>query len=73
MEIISLFDYLGRPAGAELGLKVNKEAKRMGISYRTKHISNPKWSGNVHCYPRTFLDSYFGKTNKGWIETELPF
>lgn len=80
MEILSLFDYLGRPAGAELGLKVNKEAKRMGVSYRTKYVSNPKWKGNVHCYPKSFLDIYFGKTTEppksnysDDLDDELPF
>lgn len=80
MEILSLYDYLGHPAGSELGNKVNKEAKRKGVTYRTKYVSNPKFSGNVHCYPRTFLDLYFGKTTEppksnylDDLDDELPF
>ena len=80
MEILSLYDYLGHPAGKELGGKINKEAKRMGVSYRTKYVSNPKWKGNVHCYPRNFLDTYFGKTTEppksnylDDLDGDLPF
>jgi hypothetical protein len=74
MEILSLFDYLGRPAGSELGNKVNKEAQRTGVSYRTKQITTPKYKGNIHCYPRNFLDLYFkNRQGNGTYNDELPF
>ncbi len=74
MDVLSLFDYLGRPAGSELGNKVNKEAKRRGVSYRTKQITTPKYKGDVHCYPRTFLDLYFeNRQGNGTYNDELPF
>ena len=73
MEYLSLFEYLNHAAGSELGKKVNKASMRMGIKHKIKHVDNPKYKGKIMMYPKSFLDSYFGKTNEGWEETELPF
>ena len=75
MEYQSLFEYLNRPSGKELGKNVNQAAIRAGVKLRTQQVTNPKYTGNVMVYPTGFLDSYFGKTNEGWkaAEGELPF
>jgi hypothetical protein len=59
MEYLSLFDYLKRPAGSELGLKVAHEAQIHGVQTQTREISNPKYIGKVYLYPKDFLDFYF--------------
>jgi len=59
MEKISLFDYLGRKAGPELGLKVATAAGKAGVITETRNISNPAYKGTVKLYPKAFLDLYF--------------
>ena len=56
---LSLYDYLGRAAGHQLGAEVNKAAVEKKIEFKQRHISNPSYSGNVHLYPVEFLDEYF--------------
>jgi len=59
MEMISLFDYLGKPAGKELGANVYKAAAEEKISRTIREISNPKYTGKVMLYPKDWLDKYF--------------
>ena len=59
MEKISLFDYLGRKAGQELGLKVATAEGKAGVITETRDISNPVYKGTVKLYPKAFLDLYF--------------
>lgn len=56
---ISLFDYLGKPAGSELGKRVSEYAISKKAPYSIRPISNPKYQGNVMLYPREFLDEFF--------------
>ena len=56
---VSLFEYLGTPAGKELGYKVWEIATRLGIPVEKRKVSNPKYTGNVNTYPEMFLDIYF--------------
>jgi len=62
IEAQSLFDYLGRPAGPELGQKVHAAAvaKDVFIGKRSieKHIVP---EGHVCTYQVSFLDEYFNK------------
>ena len=58
--MISLYDYLGRPAGAELGKKVASAAAASKIKFQTKFVNNPKYTGEIMMYPKTFLDNFFG-------------
>ena len=58
-EMLSLYDYLRRAAGPELGKQVEKEARRRKIPTSTKEVSNTNYTGKVKMYPRYFLDSYF--------------
>ncbi len=81
MKLISLYEYLGRAAGSDLGRKVNNAAHQQGVPYDTKNISNPKYKGKIMIYPESFLDDYFGKSAdkdkpvRGWedIKDDLPF
>ena len=66
MEMISLYDYLGRAAGSELGKQVATAAAKAGVKGETRHVSNPVYTGPVMLYPRSFLDLYFkGGLNEG--------
>jgi len=59
MEYLSLYDYLGKPAGKELGGQVAQAAYKGGIKPQTREVDNPKYTGIVHLYPKDFLDFYF--------------
>jgi hypothetical protein len=58
-DYLSLFDYLKKPAGDELGKKVAQAAYKSGIKPQEREISNPKFTGKVYLYPKDFLDFYF--------------
>jgi hypothetical protein len=58
-KLISLFDYLGYPAGNELGEQVAAYAKIRKAKCSTRHVSNPKYTGPVMLYTREFLNEYF--------------
>lgn len=80
MGLLSLYDYLGKPAGSELGIKVNEAAKKQGVRYNFKEIDNPKYKGKIMIYPKSFLDDYFGKTTEppksnftDDLDDDLPF
>jgi hypothetical protein len=84
MEYLSLYDYLGKPAGKELGGQVAQAAYQGGIKPQEREISNPKYTGSVHLYPKDFLEFYFRKPTedvlpKGhdWMgnldDDDLPF
>lgn len=65
----SLFEWLGRAAGSELGAKVAAAASAQGIKLQEQQVSNPKYTGKVLTYPVSFLENYFGgntqSTNQG--------
>ena len=56
---MSLYDFLGRPAGMELGREVCNEAIRRKVDIGKREISNKAYTGNVHLYPVEFLKEYF--------------
>jgi len=58
-KMLSLFDYLGYPAGNELGLQVAAYAKLRKVKTSVRYVSNPKYTGNVMMYEKQFLDEYF--------------
>lgn len=66
--MMSLYDYLGKAAGKELGREVNEVAKRRSIPISTRQVSNPKYEGKILLYPKQFLDEYFNNTDE-----DLPF
>ena len=59
MEMISLYDYLGRAAGPELGKQVATAAAKAGVKHEIREVSNIKYTGPIMLYPRSFLDLYF--------------
>ena len=63
--MMSLFDYLGRPAGSELGQRVAAAAARNKVKYDTRHVSTRTYTGDVMLYPKNFLDNFFGGVNEG--------
>lgn len=59
MEFKSLFDFLGKAAGRELGLEVAKAALTEGILVTTKNVSNRQYKGEIKMYPVYWLEAYF--------------
>ena len=72
MEKISLYDYLGHAAGADLGQQVAYAAAKAGVITETRQVSNPVYKGPVMLYPKSFLDLYFkGGLNEGTSGKQL--
>jgi len=59
----SLFDYLGRAAGKQLGLEVAIYARQQKTQIETRQVSNPVYSGNINLYTEDFLLSFFNNPN----------
>lgn len=59
VKYISLFDYLGKPAGKEVGGRVNERAREFGITCLKRFVRNKKYVGKVNLYPEAFLEYYF--------------
>jgi hypothetical protein len=57
--MVSLFDYLGKAAGAELGKHVADFAITKKAKIETREVSNPRYTGKVMLYERTLLDEFF--------------
>ncbi len=57
---LSLYEYLGKPAGSKLGKEVYAAAKAKGIKATAHEVENPNYSGLILKYPKSFLDRYFG-------------
>ena len=60
-KFISLFDFLGKPAGGQLGKEVFEEARRRKEKTQMRPVSNPKYTGKVVTYRPEFLTEYFKK------------
>jgi hypothetical protein len=60
-EMLSLYDYLGRAAGPELGKDVFVAAAAKKVNTITKQVSNPVYKGKIVMYPKSFLNEYFNK------------
>ena len=71
MEYLSLYDYLGKAAGNDLGKEVASAAYQAGVKMQEREISNPKYTGIVHLYPKDFLEFYFREPELNLID-ELP-
>jgi len=71
IETQSLFDYLGRPAGSDLGQKVHASAVAKGVYIGTKDIEKSLVpSGYVCMYPISFLDEYFDRKPAAQVSLE---
>jgi len=60
MKMISLYDYLGRAAGPELGQQVAQAAAKKQVKFDTRFVEQGGYKGDVMLYPKSFLDEYFG-------------
>ena len=59
MKMVSLYDYLGRAAGPDLGKQVAIAAAKAGVKHEIREVSNSKYTGPIMLYPKSFLDLYF--------------
>ena len=57
--MLSLYEYLKRPAGSKLGEQVAAYAKLRKARYGTKQVSNPAYKGYVMTYTKAFLEECF--------------
>ena len=74
MKMVSLYDYLGRAAGSELGKQVATAAAKAGVKHEIREVSNPKYRGPIMLYPKSFLDLYFrGGLNEGASGKQILF
>ena len=66
-KFISLYDYLGRPAGSALGKQVVEAASKLKIPMQIRHVSTARYIGPIMLYPENWLIGYFstGQTNYG--------
>ena len=67
--MLSLFDYLGKPAGTELGGKVYEAARKDNIPVTTREVHTKNYQGKVMLYPKEFLDGFFNVDQTD----DLPF
>jgi hypothetical protein len=58
----SLFEYLGKPAGPELGKQVYAEAKKRRVKVSPRQVNTRKYKGTILTYPVSFLNNYFATT-----------
>lgn len=68
--MLSLFDYLGKPAGSELGAAVWQAAKAAKVKPTEREVSTKTYSGKILVYPKSFLDQYFSRKKQ---TNNLPF
>ena len=57
--MLSLYDYLKRPAGSVLGKQVAEYAKLRKAKFGTKEVNHHGYQGIVHTYTKRFLDECF--------------
>jgi hypothetical protein len=78
MNMLSLYDYLGKAAGEQLGKEVAEAAINSQVKIETREISNPKYTGKVMLYPESFLKEYFESKQakvvvSSYEDDDLPF
>ena len=65
IKMMSLFDYLGHPAGGELGKQVYDAAYHLKVPVQTRHVQTKTYTGEVMLYPEGFLKEYFNSKQNG--------
>ena len=55
----SLYDYLGRAAGPELGWSVAKYAGKVNAVVTLREVHTTYYNGTINVYDKAFLDTYF--------------
>jgi hypothetical protein len=58
-KFISLYDYLGRPAGSALGKQVAEAAAKLKLPMEIRHVSTARYTGPIMIYPENWLIGYF--------------
>ena len=58
-EKVSLFDYLGHPAGPALGKQVAEYAKARKAKFGTRNVETKAYTGMIYTYEPEFLKEYF--------------
>jgi hypothetical protein len=69
---ISLYDYLGKAAGADLGKQVNEYAQIRKQLHKVRYVDNPTYKGYVNLYTREFLQEFF-QTKYALTKGHEPF
>ena len=59
--MMSLYDYLGKAAGSDLGTAVAKTATIEKVPITKREVTTRNYSGEILMYPKSFLDKYFKK------------
>tara|TARA_Y100000389_G_scaffold152108_1_gene151978 strand:+ start:2915 stop:3181 length:267 start_codon:yes stop_codon:yes gene_type:complete len=59
VEYYSLYEYLGKAAGKELGREVNAASRRSKQPIVKQYVEQGGYKGEVFCYTKRFLDDYF--------------
>lgn len=70
---LSLFDYLGKAAGPELGKQVEAAARASRIPVQYKQISNTVYTGKINMYPENWLIGYFSTGQSNYNEKKEFF
>ena len=73
MRMMSLYDYLGRAAGPELGQQVAQAAARKKVKFQTRYVEQGGYKGDVMLYPKSFLDEYFGGGSSSGNNKQMLF
>ena len=70
-KFMSLYDYLGRAAGRELGDQVFRAARASKIPVQFKEVSTPAYKGKIMMYPENWLIGYFSTGQSNFGEKDL--
>ena len=68
-KFISLYDYLGRPAGSALGKQVADAAAKLKIPMEIRHVSTARYTGPIMLYPENWLIGYFSTGQSNYTTT----
>jgi len=56
---ISLYDYLGKAAGVELGKQIYEYSRIKKIKPQIREVSNLRYKGKVMLYPKSLIQEFF--------------
>jgi len=57
--MLSLYDYLGKAAGSDLGKHVADFASTRKSKITTREIQTPRYNGKILMYEESLLDEFF--------------
>ena len=58
-KFISLYEYLGRAGGRELGKQLGAYAKMRKSKCNVKQVTNKLYTGPIYTYPKAIIDEFF--------------